>query len=524
MAEFVKLNPANGEVLRKYPCAESGEIAEIVGRSRVQAKVWAEVSSGRRARVLSRVADMVCESRDALATLISTETGKPYCQALEGDLLPAVSILRYYAENGPKILRERRMPLDKSLLMGRVHVRRRVPYGVCGVISPWNFPFAIPVSGVSAALMGGNTVVLKPSEMTPGVGMAVVDLFRMALAREGFSQEGVQVVLGMGETGALLAESDIDHMIFTGGGVTGAKVLAVMQSRGKSASLELGGSDPMIVLPGADLDAVTSYAVWGRLTNSGQACAALKRLLVPREVEAEVLGLLKRKMERLRVGPPWEVESQLGPLISERQRELIKAQVDDALGRGAELVTGGHGALPGEGYYYPPTVLGGVSLEARVMREEVFGPVLPVVGYGEVSEAIEIANGLPYGLGASVFGEGAEAVRVADRLEVGMVGINDLPTMGYALPVLPWSGWKGSGPGVSHGESGLEAVTREQVRTRNWMWEVPWMRKQFWHFGEKPDADFSRALVRSFASEGLRDKVSWRLWVALWRNRASRKL
>jgi succinate-semialdehyde dehydrogenase/glutarate-semialdehyde dehydrogenase len=464
--------------------------------------------------MMNRLADQLLAQQEQWVERIVLETGKPSVDAMMGDLLPAVSLLRYLADEGPCLLKEQLIPPGKSFWMGRVHVRRRRPRGVVAVVSPWNYPLAIPVSGIATALMAGNAVVFKPSEWTTGLGLAVADAFRALLAEEG-AQDVLQTVIGMGETGAALVESEVDYAIFTGSHKTGRRVQAAMASRGKQASLELGGSDPMIVLPGADPEAVTSYALWGRWTNAGQACAAVKRLLVPAS-ELERYGtLLAEKAARLLPG------EHIGPLITSGQRELVHQQVEDALSRGARCLVGGSFVADQPGFYYEPTVLTQVPLEARVWQEEVFGPVLPILPYHSMEEAVQLANETPMGLGASIFGDPKQASALAEQLRAGMVAINDLPTMGYALPRIPWGGCKNSGPGRSHGAEGLLDVTELQIVTRNWLYSLPGLTKPFWHFGPKSDPGFARVMLKTFSSERLRDKLHPGLLAALWRNRSA---
>lgn len=523
--EIISRHPATGEEIARYPIMTATQVAECIEKARNTSKQWRNSSFSIRKAVLHRVADAIVTRQEALAKRISEETGKPLHEALEGDLLPAVSLLRYYARSGPKILNPRPLPLDKTFLMGRIHMERRVPRGVVGIISPWNFPVAIPIGGMAAALMGGNAVILKPSEVTPGTGSDLVDLFRQALQAEAPGlQDVVQLLLGDGSTGQYLTEGEIDYLIFTGSNATGRKVQAAMQLRGKEVSLELGGSDPMIVLPGADLDAAASYALWGRLTNSGQACAAVKRLFVPRAELETMAALLKTKASQLKQGPPSDPEVHIGPLVNESQLGIVDAQVQDALEKGTRCDLGGAVNRQAGGYYFAPTLLIDPPLDARVIQEEVFGPVLPVIPYDELEAAIIQANATPYGLGASVFGDAEQARQVAEQLEAGMVAINDLPLCAFANTRLSWSGRKGSGPGVSHGPRALLDTTHLQTISRNYLYDIPLFRKSFWHFGVRPDAAFSKVLFNTFSSRGLLKKLNPALVFALWRNRSSKKL
>lgn len=518
------INPATGELLKEYPVADKAEVRRKVTLARQAQRIWRKTSLKIRRAVFKDVIAMIKSSMDNLAKVISQETGKPVREAIEADIAAAVGVLGYYARIGPKVLKEKRFPMDKSLLMGRVHIERHEPKGVVGVISPWNFPFAIAASGMAASLMGGNAAVLKPSELTPATGEMLVDFFQKALEKHGLPKEVAQVVVGDGSTGAALVNDDIDYAIFTGSVKTGFGVRQAMEARGKTASLELGGSDPMVVLPGADPDAVTSYALWGRFANAGQMCAAVKRLYVPRKDYEKILALLKTKIEKLNVGDPFDPKTHVGPVVSERQRQELEGQIQDAVTKGARVVTGGK-AVDGPGSFLQPTLLADVPADARVLNEEVFGPVLPVVPYDSVEEAIEKANVLPYGLTASVFGPAKQARAVAEQLEAGCVMVNDVGATNYALPSVPWSGWKNSGPGTSHSEAGLLETTNRQTLTRNLLYLMPPFRKQPWHFSEQPgEPELPKALVENFATDSKLGKLNPKFWWQVIKNRGSKKI
>jgi len=410
-----------------------------------------------------------------------------------------------------------------SWITGRAHRETYHPRGVIAIISPWNYPLAIPVSGITTALMAGNAVVLKPSELTPGTAQSLVNIFQEELQAQGFSPSLVGLVQGDGGIGAELLQQPIDGVIFTGSAAVGRKIRMVAAERGLWSSLELGGSDAMLILPGCDLELAASYALWGRYTNAGQACAGVKRLFVPAGDEPVFLKLLQEKISCLKVGGPENPQHHVGPLISESQLCLLESQVQDALDHGAKLLAGGK-RLPGSGWFYEPTLLANVPKHARVLREEVFGPVLPVIAYNHFQDAVAEINATEYGLTASVFGSIDHARALAAQLECGTVVINDVGPSNYAMLCAPWGGWKASGSGVSHGERALLDLCRVQVVSVNGQYGLPFLGKPMWHFGKDHDLLASRSkTVLAFAG---RHGSMWHplRWLPFWQNRASTRI
>ncbi|MBX2861885.1 MAG: aldehyde dehydrogenase family protein [Vampirovibrio sp.] len=523
-AHIQTVSPKTGEMLAEYPVADEPAVQTCVSQSHQVFEVWRKTTPAFRAKILRDIAKSIYEHREALANMIHAETGKPMAEIYQSDLVVGCGVFRYYAKKGPAALKERIFLGTESLMMGRYHKRRFVPRGVVGIISPWNYPLAIPASGIAAALMGGNTVVLKPSELTPGTAQQLVTLIRSVLKQSGIPQDVVQIVVGEGSTGKALSEADIDYAIFTGSAKVGRQVQATLQAKGKEVSLELGGSDPMIVLESAkDLDATASFAVWGRCVNAGQACAAVKRLIVPAAKYDEVVTLVAGKMKDL------ANSSAMGPVVSQRQRDGIVEQVRRSKEAGGQIEAGRDtiekfGEKPG--WWVSPTVLKDTPNDAPVICEEVFGPVLPVIPYTTVEEAIAMANDTGYGLTASVFGEPTEAEEVAKQLQAGMVGVNETGATNYAVLDVPWSGWKNSGPGVSHGVEGLLATTLRQTLTVNVMDRLPGFSKMPWHFSKNPGLDLplAKQLFEAFGRGSLWAKLDPRLAWRLWQHRASRKL
>ena len=477
-----KINPATGVLTCQYSMTTEPEIIQMVEKARRAQTAWAQTALNVRARLLHAVADRLYEAADSLAAIISEETGKPLSDAIESDIAGALGLLRYNANVGPRCLKSRRLAPDAmSRLIFRFHWETWHPRGVIAIISPWNYPVAIPTGSIATALMAGNAVVFKPSELAPACGLRLAALFQEVLAQTGFSPDLVQVLCGDGETGQILLQQDIQGIIFTGSSRVGRSIRMLAAERGLWSSLELGGSDAMLVLEGMNPELATSFAVWGRFSNAGQACASVKRLFVPVSIAETIITHLQEKIALLRVASPIDETAHLGPLISKIQRDILDAQVQDALHRGATLLAGG-GPKTGPGWFYEPTLLRDVPPDADLMQKEAFGPVLPVIVYDDIDEAIAQINASFYGLTTSILGNPRQAQAVASRFECGSVIINDAGATNFIAACAPWGGWKESGHGVSHGEHALKELCRLQIVSENGMMQIPGFQRPPWHF------------------------------------------
>lgn len=521
---FDKINPATGQLLARYSIASPEAVWDVLQKSRTAQTTWGQSALRQRASLLKAIADALYKQANTLADVMCQETGKTQSDALESDLGVAISIMNYYAETGPAVLSPQRITPDlMSILAGRSHREVFHPRGVIGVIAPWNYPLAIPASGIAACLMAGNTVVLKPSELAPQTGERLVELIQGVCQKQGLPVNLVQLVMGDGSTGAALVEGEVDGIIFTGSAAVGRQVAAQSAARHVWCSLELGGSDAMLVLEDCDLECAASYAVWGRFTNAGQACAAVKRLLVPKAHAERFIQLLQCKISQLKVGASDEPGCHFGPLISEQQLTVLEEQVQDALDKGASLVTGGH-RLDRSGYFYAPTLLTQVPTDARILNEEVFGPVLPVITYKSVDEAVSIVNQSVYGLTANIFGPARQAEALAHRLHAGTVLINDIGASNYAMSCAPWGGWKQSGQGASHGAHALRELSLRKVVSANERFHWPLLNKPLWLFGKAgiSTEDRSKAVL-AFANRHP-DMLNPKVWLSFWKHRSSTRL
>jgi succinate-semialdehyde dehydrogenase/glutarate-semialdehyde dehydrogenase len=332
----------------------------------------------------------------------------------------------------------------------------REPYGVIGIISPWNYPFSIPAIETLGALLSGNAVVLKPSELTPLIAQ---ELERLLMAA-GLNPALMQVVIGEGPAGAALLDSPIDKLIFTGSVATGTRVAEAAARRLLPVVLELGGKDPMIVLDDANLEIATSGAVWGAFMNAGQTCLSVERCYVHRSLYEPFLEKCREKIAKLRVGNGIDSEVEIGPMIHERQLKIVEAQVSEAIDCGARLLAGGRRLTELGPNFYAPTLLADVTDNMRLMQEETFGPVLPVAPFETDEGAIQLANNSDFGLAASVWtGDSRRGEAMALRIKAGTVMLNDMISC-FGIAEAPHGGFKRSGIGRTHGELGLQEMVQ----------------------------------------------------------------
>jgi acyl-CoA reductase-like NAD-dependent aldehyde dehydrogenase len=464
-------NPATGERIGAVPVTEPARVQSVVDDVAEVQPFWAQLQLADRARYMRRAAQVIIDHLDELTTLLTREQGKPRAESYSMELVPTIDALHWIADQGSRILADERIRYRQPFFLQKRSHFSFEPLGVVGVISPWNYPWSIPFGEVAIALMAGNGVVLKPAELTPLIGQRIQDVFERAGLPDGI----VRTVHGDGQTGKALVEASTNKIFFTGSVETGRAVGVACAERLKGSVLELGGKDAQIVLADAHLEHAIAGCLWGGFANAGQTCSGIERVYVVRELADRFVAGVVEGAERLTVGDPMDWDTEIGPMVSEEQYEIVRSLVDDAVSEGATLHCGG--PVESSPLHYAPAVLTDVTPDMRIMSEEIFGPVIPIVTVGSEEEAIERANDSEFGLGASVWTlDRGKGERIARRIEAGTVWIND-HMYSHGACQCSWGGVKHSGIGRSHSKFGFY----ECVNVKHVAWDPSRTRDFWWH-------------------------------------------
>jgi acyl-CoA reductase-like NAD-dependent aldehyde dehydrogenase len=494
--EIISYDPSTGEEIGRAPRMNADDVAAAVSSARAAQPAWAKRSYRERAPFIRRAREIVLGQLEEIATLISRETGKPAAEAISMEVVPTLDLMHYFAENTHRLLSQQRIGLGQYNFMGRSSYVTYKPLGVVSIISPWNFPWATPLDEIVMALMAGNAVVVKPSELTPLTALKFGEVFKQAQLPNGL----LEIVTGDGSTGAALVDAGVDKIMFTGSVNTGKRVAEAAARHLTPVVLELGGKDPMIVLEDANLENAARAAIWGAFSNSGQACASIERCYVHESIAAQFIDLVVKETRLLKQDKAVVESTDIGAMTNERQLQIVESHVSDAVERGAQVHTGGQRINDSGGWFHQPTVVTGVDHSMKLMRDETFGPVLPIMTFKTEDEAIRLANDSIYGLTASVFtrdlGRGR---RLAEQIEAGTVMVNEV-VYTHAVAQTPWGGVKQSGYGRTHGRLGLlELVTAQHIHVNG----VPGLPDVWWFPYTKQAGDLFRGFASHFTTGSL---------------------
>lgn len=451
---FVSLDPATGDVVGTHPVHTAGDVEAAVARARASAGWWAGLGFDGRKEVLDQWRGVLARRMAQLVDVVHRETGKPHGDA-QLEVALAIDHLAWIAKHAEKVLGRKRVSPGLMLANQAASVEY-LPLGVVGVIGPWNYPVFTPMGSIAYALGAGNTVVFKPSELTPGVGLWLADSLREVVP----DRDLFQVVTGFGDTGAALCRAEVDKVAFTGSTATGKRVMAACAERLTPVVIEAGGKDAMLVDEDADVDLAADAAAWGAFSNAGQTCTGIERVYVHEKVHDAFLDALSRRAREVRAGS--DAGAKYGPMTMSSQLDVVRRHVTDALSRGGRAVVGGEDAVGDR--FVQPTVLVEVPEDSEAVCEETFGPTVVVNKVRDMDEAVARTNAGRYGLGSSVF-SASRGEELARRLRTGMTAVNSVISFA-AVPGLPFGGVGDSGFGRIHGPDGLREFTYAKAVTR----------------------------------------------------------
>ena len=490
--------PGSGKLLGEVRVATPAAVRETVQAARAAQVEWARKSFAQRREVMMRFKELLLQRADEFCDHISRENGKTRNESLFMEVLPVADATHWYANSAQKLLKDEKLSLH--MFPHKKSYLRFYPRGVIGLISPWNYPFSIPTGDAVAALMAGNAVVVKPSEYTP----IIMEKTRALFEEAGLPRGLFGVVQGKGDVGAELIKSGVNMILFTGSVATGKKVNVAAAEQMIPCVLELGGKDPAIVLPDADVDSAAQKIAWGAFANSGQTCASVERVYVHESIAKPFTEKVAALAKKLRQGEPNQHDVDVGAMTTQMQVDIIRRHLDEARARGAKIVAGGEITVtPEGGRFVQPTVLTETTQDMAIIRDETFGPMLPIMTFKTEEEAVRLANDSSYGLSAYVFTRSrSKADALANQLIAGTVMHNDT-LYTHAAPETPWGGVKSSGLGRVHGKHGMRdfcEVRHVNLERVNFpaFWYYPYSRKA-WSTGLR--------VYRTLLGNGLGNKL-----------------
>jgi len=493
--ELISINPSIEQEIARISAMNREEIDEVLSQAEESFRVWSSLSIRDRQDYISNLTDIILQEREEIAELIAQEQGKPATEALGAEIIATLSSLQFLAKNAEKYLKPRKAPNQMILFTSKKSYFHFVPYGVIAVISPWNFPFSVPVPQIAAALVAGNTVVHKPAPSSVLIGRKIDEIFRKAGLPQGVFNS---LFIRDQDASYLTGHPKVKKIIFTGSTQVGKKVMASAATNLTPVILELGGKDAAVVARDANIARAAKGIVWGAFFGSGQVCASVERVYVESPVAEKFINACIEEARKLKIGDPLDKDTEIGPMSNRAQLESVQAQIEDALEKGAEIVLGGKQRQPG--FFFEPTILTNVNHSMRIMTEETFGPILPIMVVDSVDEAIRLANSTPFGLSAFGWTQSRKtAKKLLNDLQAGIVVIND-STFSWGEPTAPWGGIKVSGIGKTRAQFGLQEMVQikytsyDKSRNKTNLWWFPYNGSLLEIYHRAAELFFSRSL------------------------------
>lgn len=468
-------NPATGEEIGQVANTDLAYLPEMFQHARSAQKIWAHRSFKERAKSLRLMRDYIVDNAEDLAMVVSKSNGKTLTDALATEVLPCTLACDWYGKHAEKVLRDRKLAIDSPLFLNKRTVIQRKPLGVVGIISPWNYPLSIPFGEVVMGLMAGNAILLKVAAATPLVGSAIDSILAAGDLPKGLFQ---QITGSGGAVSKAFFENSIDKIFFTGSVPVGQQLMEQAAKTLTPLSLELGGNDPMLVFEDADLERASNGAIWAGFQNAGQSCGGVERVYVHQSVYEEFMVLMRAKTHALRHGVGQNFDVDVGSLTTQGQLNTVQQHLEDALAKGARIEAQSQAIGELTGFFHPATLLSGTRDDMLLIRDETFGPIIPVMPFSSEEEAIRLANDSHLALTSSIWTRDLKrAKRIAAMLESGVTTINDhLYTHG--LSEMPWGGWKHSGLGRTHGHEGLLEMTHAKAIN----WDILPSKRNLWWY------------------------------------------
>jgi acyl-CoA reductase-like NAD-dependent aldehyde dehydrogenase len=468
------IDPATGEVLKTYERTSPLAVPGLLGRTREAQKLWAKRSVEERCVQLGVLRSKILEQRELLADAVVRESGKPRTEAKFADVFVSLDTADYFAKHAPSLLKPETVPHHSLAAKAKSGKLLYEPLGVVAIISSWNYPLAIPMGQIIAAVAAGNGVLCKTSDFTPECGEVIGKLFRDA----GFPTDLVTILQGGGEVGQALIEARPDKVFFTGSVFTGRHVAEACAPLLIPSVLELGGKDAMLVLSDANLEIASSAAVWGSYSNCGQVCLSVERLFVEESVGEAFIQRCVEKTKKLRLGPGSDPNTEIGPLIRPQHVQRMSELLAEAVQRGAKVICGGKPRPDLGPNFFEPTVVTGVESSMKLFQDETFGPIMAIQLVRDVEEAVQRANDSEFALSASIWTSDLEGgKKIAQELRVGAVMVNDLIS-GFAIAEAPHGGCGLSGWGRTHGKAGFQEMVHVKYLDVDY---IPWIEKPWWY-------------------------------------------